>query len=167
MMGIRSRCHRQKANVWNATDFCVWGSGFLGCIRVSADGILSLAFIIIASLMVALNPSPIHKKTNLVKGNGNHVMILFSCIVKYVQFGNFWRQPKIDELLGDEICRDGSVYFSRNRLIGHYTPWCTLTYFLCIAIPFFWVSISSHCWWWLITMHSQVISRQQIELLGW
>ena len=39
-------------------------------------------FIIIASLMVALTPSHIHKKTNLVKGNGNHAMVIYSCIVE-------------------------------------------------------------------------------------
>ena len=25
--GIQSECHRQNANVWNATDICVWGLG--------------------------------------------------------------------------------------------------------------------------------------------
>ena len=52
--GIRSQCHRQNANVWNATDFCVWGFGFwgwgehflswgFGCWRF-VIGVLSLAF---------------------------------------------------------------------------------------------------------------------------
>ena len=24
---LRFECHRQNTNAWNATDFCVWGSG--------------------------------------------------------------------------------------------------------------------------------------------
>ena len=28
--GIQSECHRQNANVWNATDICVWGFGVGG-----------------------------------------------------------------------------------------------------------------------------------------
>ena len=47
MVGIRSVCHGQNANVWNSTDLCVWGWGYgvevsTFCIRVLGNGILSL-----------------------------------------------------------------------------------------------------------------------------
>ena len=50
--GIRSECHRQNANVWNATDLCLWGLvvGVLGLGRAFfvlvfwGNGVLSLAF---------------------------------------------------------------------------------------------------------------------------
>ena len=45
--GIRSWCHGQNANEWNATDFYVWGFGVgesIFCIEVLGVGISSLAF---------------------------------------------------------------------------------------------------------------------------
>ena len=42
--GIWSECHGQNANVWNATDLCVWGFGVgvsIYCIGVLGNGILS------------------------------------------------------------------------------------------------------------------------------
>ena len=45
--GIRSECHGQNANVWNATGFGGWGFRVVAsifCIGVLGNGILSLAF---------------------------------------------------------------------------------------------------------------------------